>query len=378
MDNSQDKVVASLRGIKPQPGELPYRPDFGTLGRAIKLRANFFPVKVPKGPLYEYEVTISPSKNTAIRRVKRRIFQLAEGTLDWQRHGLLNNVAHDHSTKLISAKKLPQPLVIKVPWIDEDDSDGMKGAAQKPKSGQKPKAGQKPRGADKVSEYTLTIEFARNIDTQGLSKYVFFGFYLSFDLFTCRSYLVGQPDYRGYDILPVISALNIILAAHPNRSGGPGVMVGRNRFFFATAMAPSDLGGGLEAWKGFYSSIRPSHNQLMVNVNGQFHSFAFLDHMPTDYNPPPHGSVCTTAFYKPGSLARAMIEFRDSSFGARVNAFVKGVRVRLIHLGYTKTVKALSNMSARQHKFTYGNKEVTVEDYFFESKISFQTICYRS
>jgi len=105
----------------------------------------------------------------------------------------------------------------------------------------------------------------------------FLGFYLySTCLSTRRSYLAGRPDYRGYDILPVVSALNIILAAHPNRSGGPGVMVGRNRFFFATALAPSDLGGGLEAWKGFYSSIRPSHNQLMVNVNGQFFSFTLL------------------------------------------------------------------------------------------------------
>ena len=187
LDDSQDKVLASLRGIKPGPQELPYRPDFGTRGTAIKLRANFFPVKVPKGPLYEYEVTISPSKNTAIRRVKRRIFQLAEGTLDWQRHGLLNNVAHDHSTKLISAKKLPQPLVIKVPYTDEDDSDGTKGAVQTSKRDQKPKAEKKPKAADKVSEYTLTIEFARNIDTQGLSKYVFPRVLPLFDLFTRRS-----------------------------------------------------------------------------------------------------------------------------------------------------------------------------------------------
>jgi len=45
-------------------------------------------------------------------------------------------------------------------------------------------------------------------------------------------------------------------------------MVGRNRFFFPTAADPFDLGGGLEAWKGFYSSVRPAHKQLMVNVNG--------------------------------------------------------------------------------------------------------------
>lgn len=71
--------------------------------------------------------------------------------------------------------------------------------------------------------------------------------------------------------MPSISALNIILAAYANRSGGGGVMVGRNKFFFRSAQQPMSLGGGLEAWKGFYSSVRPAHNQLMVNVNGEFH-----------------------------------------------------------------------------------------------------------
>ena len=49
------------------------------------------------------------------------------------------------------------------------------------------------------------------------------------------------------------------------------MLVGRNRFFFKDqAIQPFDLGGGLEAWKGFFTSVRPSHHQLMVNVNGQY------------------------------------------------------------------------------------------------------------
>lgn len=39
-------------------------------------------------------------------------------------------------------------------------------------------------------------------------------------------------------------------------------MVGRNRFFFRSAATPASLGGGLEAWRGFYSSVRPAHLQL--------------------------------------------------------------------------------------------------------------------
>jgi eukaryotic translation initiation factor 2C len=158
------------------------------------------------------------------------------------------------------------------------------------------------------------------------------------------SYLEGMSQYRDYDILPIIAALNIILAAHPNRSGDGGVMVGRNRFFFPTAAAPVSLGGGLEAWKGFYASVRPAFKQLMVNVN-----------------------VCTTAFYTPGNLAEALMAFRNASFGARPAGFVKGVRIKTTHLGYRKTVKTLAKQTAREHKFDSENGRVSVEQYFKQS-----------
>lgn len=148
LDKSQDALVLAMKSISLKHDELPLRPGFGTSGRAIKLRANFFPVQLPKGPLFEYDVTISPDPKT-MKRVKRRIFQLAENSADWARFGLKNAVAHDHSAKLISSKLLPQPLVITVPFVEEDEPT-------------------KPSG----KEYVLTIEFARNIDTSALVKYV--------------------------------------------------------------------------------------------------------------------------------------------------------------------------------------------------------------
>ena len=80
--------------------------------------------------------------------------------------------------------------------------------------------------------------------------------------------------------------------------------------------------------------------------------------------------MCTTAFYTPGNLADAMTTFRNSSFNARPAAFVKGVRVRTLHLGYKKSVRTLSNKTARQHRFVateLGGVEVTVEEYFKRS-----------
>ena len=247
-DNSQDLLVNALRTIRLNPNDLPVRPGFGTDGRPIKLRANFFPIKVRSSTYYEYDVALSPVAGTAIRRVKRRIFQLAEQSSDWERFGLKNTVAHDHSAKLISPKALPQPLSIRIPFHDEDEQ---------------PKAGGK--------EYTLTISFIQTNDLSALLRYFRNIAHLTETerlILYSSGYLQGDRQYRDFDIMPIISLFNVILAAHPNRSDGGGVLVGRNRFFFRSAMEPVSLGGGLEAWKGFYSSVRPTHNQLMVNVNG--------------------------------------------------------------------------------------------------------------
>ena len=107
---------------------------------------------MPKGPLYEYDVAITPPQGTNNRRLRRRIFHLAEASRQWADNGLRGFVAHDHSSKLIAAKQLVQPLDITVPYYDEDE--------------------QGPRTDGRGKEYTLTITFIQPIDTSGLSKYV--------------------------------------------------------------------------------------------------------------------------------------------------------------------------------------------------------------
>lgn len=164
--NSEDQLVAALSGLRLQDTDLPTRPGFGTVGTAIKLRTNFFPVRVPKGPLFEYDIAISPS--VTAKHLKRRIFQLAEITNDWQNAGMGGTVAHDHSAKLISARALPQPLVITVPFTDEeDDNIPSQPAAAKPKGGKK--GGKK---TNQPKEYVLTIKFVQELETESLVRYV--------------------------------------------------------------------------------------------------------------------------------------------------------------------------------------------------------------
>lgn len=123
-------------------------------------------------------------------------------------------------------------------------------------------------------------------------------------------------------------------------------MVGKNRFFFPNEIR--SIGGGLEAWKGFYSSVRPVYKQLMVNLN-----------------------VATTAMYVPGMMDKSMEDFRRSTYNARLTPFFKGVRIQTTHLGYKskKTVRRIHNQPANKESFVseeYG--KITVEMYFKRSE----------
>ena len=76
-------------------------------------------------------------------------------------------------------------------------------------------------------------------------------------------YLNGVPGARDYDTQPLVSALNLVLQQHASRTG---VRVGKNRYFFPSSDQKIKLGPRVEAWQGFFASVRPTYKQLMVNV----------------------------------------------------------------------------------------------------------------
>lgn len=126
--------------------ELPLRPGYGTLGKAITLRANFFAVKLPKGPMYDYTIEITPK--TDINRLKARIFTLLEQSAECQPY--VGSIAHDRSERLVSKNELPQPLDVVVPFYDEGEE------------------GPRPGG----TVYTISIKFMRKLDSEELDKSV--------------------------------------------------------------------------------------------------------------------------------------------------------------------------------------------------------------
>lgn len=95
----------------------PCRPDFGTRGQTVRLRANHFPVHSIPEALYEYNVKITP--RNLPRHTVTRIYQLAEQTTTWGQAGMVGTVAHDSASRLVSSEPLPHPLEIQVRYYGE-------------------------------------------------------------------------------------------------------------------------------------------------------------------------------------------------------------------------------------------------------------------
>ncbi|KAF8551548.1 Piwi-domain-containing protein [Imleria badia] len=311
-DDSDMAVVAKLNreastDDASAPPTLPLRPDFGTQGREISLRANYFPVDV-QGNIYRYSATIALSANKKLsRRVKHRVFQLAEETVDWQQAGMSGHVAHDSAEKLVASIMLPQPLTIHGAYYEEEE-DGP------PSEG--------------GTEYTLTLTFEEEVDQQ-----------------TLHECLAGTP-VDSQALAKVLSALNLVLTARASQSG---VKIGRDndskkhpdqRLFFDSP-DPKDIGGGLTVRQGFYTSVRPAHKQLMVNVN-----------------------TCHAAFYKPQNFVDALEEYRRFVRGD-MGAFGNQVRVVTQPNKNIVMIKGVSGWNARQHRFNHGQfGRITIEEYY--------------
>jgi len=318
LDAAADEFVRALAST-PHQGAFPDRPDFGRRGASTVVRANYFSVDLPTKPLYQYDVDFSPSGKTA--GVRARLFELLLASPDFR--NLVPNthsIATDMSKSIVSAHALRLPLAKMVVDLRLHSAD-------------------QPAGPDGKS-YTATVALVHEFSAQDI-----------------REYVAGVVRTPPYDAGALIRALNIVLAKFPvsGLAGGRKVVrvgSGESRFFILDTQ-PDDLGSGLVAYRGYYSSIRPTFGRVLCNIN-----------------------VCTGAFFKPQSLA-AMIgqvcpdgNFSSAKGGVGPKSF-DGLKVQTHYLGKPKvvTLKGLGG-TAREEKFHWEEEKglVTVEHYFKKSE----------
>lgn len=261
---------------------MPSRPGYGTEGAPITVFANYVQL-VPKPDLTLYSYDISEIRPEVTGKKSAQVIRLmineAAELADYR-----NDMVTDFRSTLISRKKINMDgteMVINVVYRAEGEDDPKENATQ----------------------YKVTVKYTKSLTVGDL-----------------LSYLTSTDPSTLYEHkLDVIQALNIFLK-HYAKSTNNLATIGASKTFSMSGSADSlDLGRGLLALRGFFTSVRAATNRVLVNVNVS------------------HG-----AFYQEGELTRLMGAFglRYDDRGMRsLEKFLKRVRVRTTHLKEKKNRK---------------------------------------
>ncbi|KAK4478140.1 hypothetical protein RD792_017419 [Penstemon davidsonii] len=207
------------------------RPGFGQLGTKCIVKANHFFAELPNKDLNQYDVTITPEVQS--RTVNRAI--IAELVKLYRDSDLRMRLpAYDGRKSLYTAGELPfswKEFTIKLVY-EEDNINGPK----------------------REREYKVVIKFVARANLHHLGQF-----------------LAGKRADGPKEALQI---LDIVLRELSMKRFCP---VGRS-FFSPEIRKPQRLGDGLEAWCGFYQSIRPTQMGLSLNID--MASAAFIEALP--------------------------------------------------------------------------------------------------
>ncbi|RWS17692.1 protein argonaute-2-like protein, partial [Dinothrombium tinctorium] len=194
--------------------QCPRRPNIGTDGRAIALRANHFQITMPRGFLHHYDVTITPDK--CPRKINREIIE---------------TMVQSYS-KIFSSQK---PVF-----------DGRKNMYTRDDL---------PIGKEKVElEVTLPGEGKDRVFRVAIK------WMSQVSLNILEEALEGTVRQIPLDAM---QALDVVMRHLPSMTYTP---VGRS-FFSSPDGYYHPLGGGREVWFGFHQSVRPSQWKMTLNID---------------------------------------------------------------------------------------------------------------
>ncbi|KAL6637130.1 hypothetical protein ACP70R_024702 [Stipagrostis hirtigluma subsp. patula] len=280
----------------------PARPGYGTLGRRCRVRANHFLVQVADMDIYHYDVVISPESNSRERNrwIINELVKLHKQYLN----GRLP--VYDGRKGLFTAGPLPftsKQFVLKLTNPD--------------------RAGQGEK------EYKVTIKDAAKID-----------------LYSLKQFLAGRQRELPQD---TIQALDIALRECPSAR-----YVSISRSFFSQSFGHGgEIGSGVECWRGYYQSLRPTQMGLSLNID-----------------------ISATAFYKAQPILDFAVEYlniRDTSRRLsdqdriKLKKALKGVRVVVTHRrdkAISYKITGITSAALNELTFDQDGTRVSVVQYF--------------
>ncbi|XAR59689.1 hypothetical protein NMG60_11015612 [Bertholletia excelsa] len=271
LQSPTSSVQAPATAASPPPESskalcVPARPGYGTVGRKCVVRANHFLVGIANKDIHHYDVTITPEVSS--KRVSRDIIKELV-SLYRESHLGKRWPAYDGRKSLYTAG--PFPFSSKEFDVRLDGRDDSR------------------RGERR---FKVAIKFAAKVDIYHLEQFL-------------RS---GQRDVPQ----ETIQVLDVVLRSAPSTNY---TVVGRS-FFSPSLGQRGELGDGLEYWKGFYQSLRPTQMGLSLNID-----------------------MSARAFYEPILVHEFVHKYFNKDLGRslsdqeriKIKRALKGVKVELIH-----------------------------------------------
>ncbi|KAL6652215.1 hypothetical protein ACP70R_011140 [Stipagrostis hirtigluma subsp. patula] len=293
----------------------PLRPGKGTYGDRCIVKANHFFAELPDKDLHQYDVSITPEVTS--RGVNRAV--MGELVTLYRRSHLGGRLpAYDGRKSLYTAGPLPfTSRTFEITLQDEEDSlSGGQG------------------GQRRERVFRVVIKFAARADLHHLAMF-----------------LAGRQADAPQEALQV---LDIVLRELPTARYSP---VGRS-FYSPNLGRRQQLGEGLESWRGFYQSIRPTQMGLSLNID--MSSTAFIEPLPViDFV---------------AQLLNRDISVRPLSDSDRVKIkkALRGVKVEVTHRGNMRRkyrISGLTSQATRELSFPVDDRGTvkTVVQYFMET-----------
>ncbi|KAK0229319.1 argonaute-like protein [Armillaria nabsnona] len=209
------------------------RPGFGSAGRQTTVLVNACEMNIPDITVYHYDVAMEKSLRAAFN------LQLIEALQSQYPDVFLKAAVYDGKKNLYTSYKLDFGGEVSrqfdVTWTE----------------------------GSRTSIYKIKITEARKIDMEVL-----------------RRYTEGQQSWDE-NVSTGLTALNIVIRMEPSLNHPFRV-----RSFYSDKIKAPLANTGLEAWQGYFQSVRPALNRLLVNID-----------------------ISTGVMFKPGSLIETCLEF---------------------------------------------------------------------
>ncbi|KAF8889797.1 argonaute-like protein [Infundibulicybe gibba] len=289
------------------------RPDFGTAGQAIDITVNVYPITVPNQSFITMMLVRFIDPETMPARFNAMLIRRLQESI--APDVFTPRAVYDNRKNLFATRRLPL-----------GDTDTAVFNVDIPRAG-----GGTSTRPPKL--YKVRLTKVAQINPEVLSRFI-----------------AGQNS-QDNEVLTALTALNVVIRMDPTSKFPFNV-----RSFF-TPDGRRAVGGGIELWRGYFQSVRPTMDRLVVNVDI---STGMM------FKPGPLIDLCLEVLGRPGGpnlLQGRSIPDRER---LRLQRFLAGVRITTPHTpGAARVLKKITAEGANTLTFEMRDVgTITVADYF--------------